>query len=153
MIKAVCLLILLPSMCFARGADVPVGGYTKADGTNVQPYMRTAPDGTAANNYSTSGNYNPYTGAYGTKNPNSYSSGYSPYTTYPAPPVVSFQDRMQSWMGHTQKDLMAQLGSPYKTHSQKDNGVSYEYTDLNQRIEFFADRNGLIWKWKFWRYN
>lgn len=53
-----------------------VKGYTRADGTYVQGYYRTQPDGNVWNNYSTQGNYNPYTGQQGTVNP--YSNG----TTY-----------------------------------------------------------------------
>ena len=43
-------------------ADTFVNGYTKRDGTYVPPYIRTSPDSTNLNNYSTQGNYNPYTG-------------------------------------------------------------------------------------------
>ncbi len=44
-----------------------VSGYTKKNGTVVQPHYRSAPDGTKANNWSTKGNVNPYTGKAGTK--------------------------------------------------------------------------------------
>jgi hypothetical protein len=53
------------------GGAVHVGGYTKANGTHVEPHMRSAPDHTTANNWSTKGNVNPYTGKPGTKNPTS----------------------------------------------------------------------------------
>jgi hypothetical protein len=49
-----------------RGA-VQVRGYTRKDGTYVAPHMRSAPDGTTSNNWSTKGNVNPYTGQAGTK--------------------------------------------------------------------------------------
>jgi hypothetical protein len=48
---------------------VSVRGYTRADGTYVAPHMRSAPNGTAADNWRTKGNVNPYTGAAGTKVP------------------------------------------------------------------------------------
>jgi hypothetical protein len=48
-------------------ADHYVRGYTKADGTYVQPHMQTNPNSTRADNYSTQGNVNPYTGQPGTK--------------------------------------------------------------------------------------
>lgn len=50
---------------FAR--DVYVNGYTRSNGTYVQPHYRSAPDSTKSNNWSTQGNYNPYTGQSGTK--------------------------------------------------------------------------------------
>jgi hypothetical protein len=82
-------LILIAGSAFARGrttshhatkntasrtvapkhSDVSVRGYTKKNGTHVQAYKRTAPNGTARDNYSTKGNVNPYTGKKGTKTP------------------------------------------------------------------------------------
>ena len=47
-------------------ADEYVHGYTRRDGTYVQPYYRSSPDGTVTNNYSFEGNVNPYTGKVGT---------------------------------------------------------------------------------------
>ena len=46
-----------------------VQGYTRANGTYVQPYVRTAPDNTRENNWSSKPNIDPYTGKEGTKNP------------------------------------------------------------------------------------
>ncbi|WP_221622423.1 hypothetical protein [Burkholderia cenocepacia] len=51
------------------GSDQTVSGYTRSDGSYVQPYHRSAPDGNPYNNYSTQGNVNPYTGQRGYKNP------------------------------------------------------------------------------------
>jgi hypothetical protein len=51
------------------GNDETVNGYTRGNGTYVQPYHRTAPDSNPYNNYSTQGNVNPYTGQTGHKNP------------------------------------------------------------------------------------
>ncbi len=45
---------------------VQVQGYTRKDGTFVQPYYRSAPDKSFNNNWSTKGNINPYTGKAGT---------------------------------------------------------------------------------------
>lgn len=36
-----------------------VGGYTRDNGTVVQPYQRTNPDSSRSNNYNAPGNYNP----------------------------------------------------------------------------------------------
>jgi hypothetical protein len=60
-------------------AQVHVHGYTRKDGTYVAPYVRTAPDSTILNNYSTYPNVNPYTGKVGTVSP------YAPPTTYSQP--------------------------------------------------------------------
>lgn len=66
--------LVFPVSAHAYGDDVHVDGYTRSNGTYVQPHMRTAPDHTASNNYSTYGNTNPYTGKQGTHHPdNSYS--------------------------------------------------------------------------------
>lgn len=53
----------------AAFGDEFVHGYTRRDGTYVQPHMRSSPDGDPFNNYSTRGNVNPYTGQPGTHDP------------------------------------------------------------------------------------
>ena len=67
--------------------DTYVRGYTRSDGTVVQPYYRTAPDNTINNNYSTYPNVNPYTGREGTVAPNPYQP-YAPYSPYGTAPVA-----------------------------------------------------------------
>jgi hypothetical protein len=47
----------------------PVQGHTTSSGTYVAPHVQTNPNSTTRDNYSTSGNVNPYTGAVGTRNP------------------------------------------------------------------------------------
>jgi len=47
-----------------------VRGYTKRNGTDVAPHYSSAPDHSKANNWSSRGNVNPYTGKVGTKDPN-----------------------------------------------------------------------------------
>ena len=44
-----------------------VRGYYRSSGTYVQPYYRTSPNSYKFDNYSYKGNYNPYTGRYGTR--------------------------------------------------------------------------------------
>jgi hypothetical protein len=44
-------------------------GYTRSNGTYVQPYTATNPNSTQRDNFSTSGNMNPYTGAVGHRTP------------------------------------------------------------------------------------
>lgn len=46
---------------------VHVHGYSRGNGTYVAPHMRSGPDSTKLNNWSTKGNVNPYTGKVGTK--------------------------------------------------------------------------------------
>ena len=65
----------------AASADTYVKGYTKKDGTYVQPHYRSDPNSNKQDNFSTRGNTNPYTGKQGTKDPYGESrnsgSGYS----------------------------------------------------------------------------
>lgn len=76
---AVVSVLLFVGAAFAK--DVYVDGYIKDNGTYVEPYHRTSPDSSSTNNYSSEGNYNPYTGKAGsdsnsyTPKNNSYSSG------------------------------------------------------------------------------
>lgn len=46
-------------------AKTRVSGYTTKRGTYVAPHYRSSPDRTKYNNYSSKGNYNPYTGKKG----------------------------------------------------------------------------------------
>ena len=58
-------------LCFSQ--TIRTGGYYKpSTGTYVQPFYKSAPNSTNHDNYSTKGNYNPYTGQSGTK-PRDYS--------------------------------------------------------------------------------
>lgn len=61
--------LVMLAIPFAAGAQVSVKGYYKSNGTYVQPHMRSSPNGTTADNWSTIGNVNPYTGQKGTNNP------------------------------------------------------------------------------------
>ena len=53
--------------CTKSANDVYVHGYTKKNGTVVQPYYRSHENGTQRDNFSAKGNVNPYTGRVGTK--------------------------------------------------------------------------------------
>ena len=46
-----------------------VQGHTTNQGTYVAPHNSTNPNNTQMDNYGTRGNYNPYTGATGTRSP------------------------------------------------------------------------------------
>ena len=56
--------VALPSY---NSGTVSVRGYLRTDGNYVQPHYRSAPDGNFYNNWSASGNVNPYTGKDGSK--------------------------------------------------------------------------------------
>jgi hypothetical protein len=62
-------LAFAPCLIAADASAKGVKGYTKKNGTYVAPHQRTAPNKTKADNYSTKGNTNPYTGKKGTKKP------------------------------------------------------------------------------------
>lgn len=60
--------------CAAQGyganpSDHYVDGYTTSRGTYVEPHYQTNPNSSTYDNYGTSGNYNPHTGAYGARSP------------------------------------------------------------------------------------
>lgn len=55
--------VIIPSLTFAGR----VGGYYRSSGNYVQPYYRTNPNSYKYDNYSTYGNYNPYSSKYGTR--------------------------------------------------------------------------------------
>lgn len=63
--------LLLMSLMFVAStfADTAVRGHVRKSGTYVAPHMRTNPNNTKLDNYSTRGNTNPYTGKRGTKRP------------------------------------------------------------------------------------
>lgn len=61
------LLVFLFAFRIAVSAAQCVKSYTKKNGTIVQNYMRSNPNKTKIDNYSTKGNINPYTGKRGCK--------------------------------------------------------------------------------------
>lgn len=63
--------ILMPINLMAK--SVVVKGHFSKSGSYVMPQKRTYPDNSKFNNWSTKGNYNPYTGKIGNINP------YKPY--------------------------------------------------------------------------
>lgn len=92
-----------PPLSFAK--DVYVQGYTRKDGTYVQPHYRSAPDGNFNNNWSTEGNINPYTGEVGTKQYPQYNNGLQ----LPPAPVNNQQSPIDSFIsGYQQGAGLAQ---------------------------------------------
>jgi hypothetical protein len=68
---AVLALSILFGASYADAAS-RVSGYTRSNGTYVAPYYRSTANYTVRDNYSTKGNYNPYTGKAGTRVYSSY---------------------------------------------------------------------------------
>lgn len=64
---------------FAAVAQTYVQPHVRRDGTYVEGHFRSAPDSNRLNNYSSQGNFNPYTGERGTVNP---------YQPIPAPTYI-----------------------------------------------------------------
>lgn len=65
--------VLLVVASGAALADQYVNGHTRSDGTYVAPHYRSEPNSTQYDNYSSKGNYNPYTGERGSQD-NTYKS-------------------------------------------------------------------------------
>ena len=53
----------------SKSSSTYVRGHVTKSGTYVAPHRKTAPDHTQRNNYSARGNYNPYTGKTGGREP------------------------------------------------------------------------------------
>lgn len=107
----VALAILLAMLAADVNAQVRVKGYTRKDGTYVAPHYRSSPNRSKHDNYSTQGNYNPYTGKKGTVNP--YTGPLPTYTPAPAtylpayesPPPVQSGNRW--WANEPQESEVA----------------------------------------------
>jgi hypothetical protein len=62
----------------ALACDTYVSGYTRSNGTHVSGHYRSCANNTTSDNWSTRGNYNPYTGQPGYRSPSYiYSPSYS----------------------------------------------------------------------------
>lgn len=75
-VLAVALMVLISFLTVTLAEAGWVRGYTRRDGTYVQPHFRTNPDGNPYNNYSFPGNYNLNTGKTTPGNPNTYLDRY-----------------------------------------------------------------------------
>lgn len=72
------LLVLAIALSGQAIADNYVQGYTRRDGTYVQPHYQTQADRNPYNNYSSQGNSNPYTGQQGYRDPIQVQQQYAP---------------------------------------------------------------------------
>lgn len=75
--RKILLALVALSVAAPAVAQVRVRGYVRSDGTYVQPSVRTAPNSTRTDNWSSSPNVNPYNGRQGTVDP------YKPVTPSP----------------------------------------------------------------------
>jgi hypothetical protein len=66
LLLSLCAFAFSMAIAWQVSADQYVHGYYRSNGTYVQPYHRSSPNGTAIDNYSFRGNLNPYTGKFGT---------------------------------------------------------------------------------------
>jgi len=84
-VSIMALLLMLGTVAPLFADDVSVKGYLRNDGTYVRPHMRSTPDSSYNNNWSTYPNVNPYTGQQGTRQPRLYdnNSGGSYQPTVP----------------------------------------------------------------------
>lgn len=77
-------LLLLAGTALAQ--DQSVGGYYRRDGTYVAPYHRTTPNQYRYDNYSSQGNFNPWTGQPGSaRNEWSNPPAFQPLSPYYSP--------------------------------------------------------------------
>ena len=76
--------VLALSIATSAFADTYVHGYTKQNGTYVEPHYSSSPDSSKFNNYSTEGNVNPYNGKEGHVDPYQYNTppAYTPPKPY-----------------------------------------------------------------------
>lgn len=63
------LLLGLAIFSYAEARSVGVRGHFRSNGSYVQPHYRTSPNRSRFDNWSTKGNFNPYTGKKGTADP------------------------------------------------------------------------------------
>lgn len=68
--------LLIATFAVPAWAQTHVQPHIRKDGTFVQGYVRSNPNGTDADNYGTRGNFNPYTGQAGTQRPSYEQPGY-----------------------------------------------------------------------------
>lgn len=149
MIKRIGLFFFALFLCIAGvldAKDVNVRGYTRKDGTYVAPHVRTSPNSTKSDNYSTKGNVNPYTGKEGTK----------PGDAAPAAPKASPEEKktpaatektpVLGWLGVksglSDVELIHQMGAP-KVVEQK---ADFEIWTYPTGVVFVKEKKVVAWK-------
>ena len=84
--KLILAVALIGMASAAMAEPVRVRGYIRSDGTYVAPHVRSAPNNSTADNWSTSPNVNPYTGQEGRREA---VPTYRPYTPPRAAPPMT----------------------------------------------------------------
>lgn len=148
--------LLVVLLCFAVASldakDVHVKGYTRKDGTYVAPHVRTSPNKTKSDNYSTKGNMNPYTGKVGTKPRDDEAKS----TTTSAPSTSrkgaeiskthTGDSKIVGWVavqsGMAEAELRRQLGSPQEVEGRAD----FEIWTYPTGIVFVKEGKVVAWK-------
>jgi hypothetical protein len=81
-------ILLAATFAASAWAQTYVKPHVRKDGTYVEGHYRSAPDSSKLNNYSSQGNYNPYTGQNGTVNPYQRPQpAFTPQSNFPRTPV------------------------------------------------------------------
>ncbi len=113
-------LIVLALIFIGTGinAQTYVKGYYRKNGTYVAPHYRSSPNSTKNDNYSTKGNYNPYTGKSGTKD-GDYNYSYPSTKT----PTTSYTD----WYSYTIDEYYKKIDLPTGSMDNYGNSISYVY--------------------------
>jgi len=112
-----------------------VSGYTRSNGTYVEGYYRTLPNSTLNDNWSTIGNINPFTGAYGTRPGDSYYSNYSSYST-PSYSASSYTSSSLSSFNYSSPSYAYPSYSSYPSLS-----LPSTYSYYNSPITFFSSNS------------
>jgi hypothetical protein len=122
--------VFLPLLALSQ---VWVNGYTKSNGTYVAGHYRSSPNSTKADNWSTKGNTNPFTGQPGTKTDNSSNSSYPSYSApnYSTTPTTTDPENSNSnytnWDSYRIDEFYSKIDLPYGTLDNKGNVIPYIY--------------------------
>ncbi|MES2023906.1 MAG: hypothetical protein V4439_04445 [Patescibacteria group bacterium] len=112
------LFLLFLVITFQASSQVYVEGYYRKNGTYVAPHYRSSPNSTKNDNYSTKGNYNPYTGKPGTKNGDYYTPSYS---------NSSNNSSYSNWSSYTVDDYYLKVDLPYGSLDNNGHQISFIY--------------------------
>lgn len=146
----------LPIIAQTNPNHVYVKGYTRKDGTYVRGHYRTAPNSTNRDNFSTRGNYNPYTGKAGwiepDNKPNPYeskvSSGQTQVLESPSYQTQTYKEKPDSYVNvssgihevYTCSSLLAQPNLTAKEVDKLCDGKVYVIEKYNS--QYYKVTNG-----------
>lgn len=112
--------------------QVRVQGYYRKNGTYVEPYYRSSPDGNPYNNYSYPGNVNPYTGKVATGNPDTYLNRYYNKSSY-NPYYVSLYTTNYKGIGHNNTYIRRDYENNVICYLSMYNNNQYDILDSSKR--------------------